>query len=381
MGLRRSYPPRNALLGIEAHSLQAMRNTGRFELLDGYRGIAALVVLGTHLMGVSSYQYLPGAYLAVDLFFVMSGFVIAHAYEAKLLSGMGPAEFMLRRWQRLFPLLAVGVLIGAVVHSAIIGPIALMEMAIRGMLLVPELRGSGQLFNLDGPSWSLLFEISANVAYALIVKRLSSRALFAIVFVAGSVMIQRAYHYGGLDFGPSSAQGLDGWSRAFFGFFLGIALFRVRAHPRLAALHIHPMTAALVLSVILGWQTPARHRIIPDLLAALVLFPTIVAAGANTLLSGRCAKTCLWLGSMSYPIYILQSGPTALLHVTRIGYSLNAAQGITASIVAGSFVIMIAYAALKLVDEPAQRWFKGRRATSRTAPSSPPAIGPILVDR
>jgi peptidoglycan/LPS O-acetylase OafA/YrhL len=65
-----------------------------FSALDAMRGIAAVSVVFYHAGIHSGLPLLPHAYLAVDLFFVLSGFVIAHAYEEKLHHGMTVGKFM-----------------------------------------------------------------------------------------------------------------------------------------------------------------------------------------------------------------------------------------------------------------------------------------------
>ncbi len=361
-----------------------MRNTDRFELIDGYRGIAALAVLGMHLMAAMHRHEAAGAYLAVDLFFVMSGFVIAHAYEAKLLSGMSLAEFILRRLQRLFPLMVVGALIGAAVGSARVSGLTLLDMTVRAIFLIPTSSRSqlhpGSLITLNNAGWSLLFELVANVIYALIVRRLSLWLLAAIVLTSAGALVDRAWHYGCLDFGWLTTHGIDGMFRASFGFFVGIVLFRLRNHPRVSNLRVNPTVAVGALVIILMWPAPAHHRVIPDLLAVFALIPPIVVVGMNTRLSGRTAMVCAWLGAISYPLYIIQSGPVILFHGIVGGLSLGTGPAMATAAVFGALTLGIAYAALKLVDEPAQRWFKWRRASARKAQSSQPAIGPILGD-
>src|SRR4051812_23930437 len=79
----------------------------RFLTLDALRGVAALIVFIRHSgpqFGLSAVEY-SASHMAVDLFFVLSGFVLANAYESKLVDGtLGVSRFMLLRYIRLFPL-------------------------------------------------------------------------------------------------------------------------------------------------------------------------------------------------------------------------------------------------------------------------------------
>ena len=63
----------------------------RYEILDGLRGVAALMVVVFHLSEAFSYdpvfKHLNHGYLCVDFFYVLSGFVIGYAYESRMKSG------------------------------------------------------------------------------------------------------------------------------------------------------------------------------------------------------------------------------------------------------------------------------------------------------
>lgn len=49
----------------------------------------------------------------------------------------------------------------------------------------PEIRGNGEMFPLNGPSWSLFFEYIGNIMYALFIRRMSTKALMALIVLAG----------------------------------------------------------------------------------------------------------------------------------------------------------------------------------------------------
>ena len=92
-------------------SLVKNRGVARFTGLDGLRGLAALAVFGAHVPDPLLRDALPGCDLAVDLFFALSGFVLAHAYFERLRKGMGVGTFFKRRVIRLYPLYALGTII------------------------------------------------------------------------------------------------------------------------------------------------------------------------------------------------------------------------------------------------------------------------------
>lgn len=160
----------------------AATETQRFDALHGARGLAAIAVMCLHLQFYTRLAdgWLPGAYLAVDLFFLLSGFVIAHAYDARLRTGLSPLVFLRRRLARLYPLYALSLLISAlVVLERIgregIGAFSRLDLAASFVLsavllpVPPALSISPtQLFPLNGPAWSLFLEILVNLAFGFL---------------------------------------------------------------------------------------------------------------------------------------------------------------------------------------------------------------------
>ena len=89
-----------------------------YELLDGLRGVAALTVVCYHLFEAYATSHLDQrinhGYLAVDFFFLLSGFVISYAYDDRW-KRMSIREFLTRRAIRLHPMVIMGALIGAAI--------------------------------------------------------------------------------------------------------------------------------------------------------------------------------------------------------------------------------------------------------------------------
>lgn len=154
----------------------------RFEFLDALRGFAAFCVVFQHLHVVQPNSFgFPNAYLAVDFFFILSGFVLAHAYGARLDAGMGFRGYALRRIIRLYPLAGLGALIGLCVlllkwsiRPDEVG--ALSDISLSGALnvmLLPNLfigtRLHDQIFPVNGPLWTLFFELSVNLIWGAFV--------------------------------------------------------------------------------------------------------------------------------------------------------------------------------------------------------------------
>ena len=79
----------------------------RFEALDAFRGLAAIIIVLFHSQFYADTQpniFVRHGYVFVDFFFILSGFVIAYSYQDKILNGIGFKKFMLLRFARLYPL-------------------------------------------------------------------------------------------------------------------------------------------------------------------------------------------------------------------------------------------------------------------------------------
>ena len=173
-----------------------------YNLLDGLRGVAALTVVCFHLFEAYATSHLDQkinhGYLAVDFFFILSGFVVGYAYDDRW-KKMTVGDFFKRRLIRLQPMVVIGALIGAVMFYfqgcpvwdvSKISVTMLLVATLMNALLIPatpgsEIRGVGEMYPLNGPSWSLFFEYIGNILYALFLRRLPTRALAALVLLAG----------------------------------------------------------------------------------------------------------------------------------------------------------------------------------------------------
>jgi len=176
-------------------------------ILDGLRGVAAILVVFFHLFEAHSSghldQVINHGYLAVDFFFVLSGFVVGYAYDDRW-NKMTIGAFFKRRLIRLQPMVVMGMFIGAVFFffgsDAMfpeIGRVSVwqvMLLFVIGSTLLPvppsmDIRGWGEMHPLNGPAWSLFFEYMANILYALVIRRFSKFLLTLLVIVAGGALI------------------------------------------------------------------------------------------------------------------------------------------------------------------------------------------------
>ena len=178
-----------------------------YHILDGLRGVAALIVVWYHIFegyafaGGTHIETLNHGYLAVDFFFILSGFVIAYAYDDRWKKNLTNKEFFKRRLIRLQPMVVMGAVLGAITFmmqgsvqwdGTKIGLSMVMLSMLCTMFFIPaipgahyDVRGNGEMFPLNGPSWSLFFEYIGNILYALFIRRLSNKALTTLVVVMG----------------------------------------------------------------------------------------------------------------------------------------------------------------------------------------------------
>lgn len=370
-----------------------MRNKPHYLILDALRGVAALMVIWYHIFeGFATSpldQKFNHGYLAVDFFFILSGFVIGYAYDDRW-PKMTIGGFFKRRLIRLHPMVILGAVFGAVaflVQGSVqwdgthvnLGPVLLSMLL--GMFLIPsrpgglcEVRGNGEMFPLNGPSWSLFFEYIANIMYALFLRRLSTKMLKAFVAVSGlgyaafaifngsgSYSMGVGWTLGGLNF-------LGGMLRVTFAFSCGLLLSRdfkpfsnisgkaafwTCSATIIGLLSIPYISTSAVLEA--DWLNGLY-----DAVCTILIFPLIVLLGA----SGKFAENsdtriCKLLGDISYPLYVIHYPIMYLFYswVWKTGQTFGQVWPVAVCIFIGAPVL--AYACLKLYDEPIRRYLGG----------------------
>lgn len=283
------------------------------------RGLAAICVVTRHTELYWGGVRLFHSYLAVDLFFILSGFVLSHAYGQKLRRGtMSIWQFMLTRWIRLYPLYFLAALLGfgiaATLPHQYFGKVDVSmaamaaSLALTLLFLPSRVPRSEGLFPLNGPFWSLCFEVLLNAVYGLIHRWLTLRFLLLGVGLLGLGVGALAIYHGGLDLGYSwSGRSIaGGLLRASFGTFLGVLLHRLyqRRSPRPSQgfnpwFSVAAAIAALMLPQVTGFDLTI------DLLTVFVVFPACVYAGACARSDPRPFGMLSLLGIASYPMYLL----------------------------------------------------------------------------
>jgi len=214
----------------------------RIDTLDLLRGIAALAVVSLHFAWPGGAVPFPRAYLAVDVFFVLSGFVIAYAYQYRLDSGMPVRRYFLARLVRLYPLYIFATLLGAawiaqgLLRQGSIEALGPWALALAGAaLFLPDPLGARALFPLNEPAWSLFFELLVNLLYGALAVRLSNRILGALILAGAALLGFAIAQMGTLNVGFDWDNAAWGSGRALFSFFVGVGVFRCRQRHRLTA--------------------------------------------------------------------------------------------------------------------------------------------------
>jgi peptidoglycan/LPS O-acetylase OafA/YrhL len=345
------------------------RNTQHhFTALDGLRGIAALVVLALHALTPVNLDYIvPHAVLAVDFFFLLSGFVIGYAYERRLLVNLSVKEFIRIRLIRLYPLILVGTIFGFLVfclksvfeHHAAESSLTMVVALVCSIFMLPTSlihdQGWESIYPFNPPAWSLFFEILINVIYALVLRKLSGRAFKAILVFGCLVVFVQTYYLNAVTGGETLRTIVCGFGRVVFPFFFGIFLFRWQlAHNGFRfSLPVIILSLLLVATLICP---SGPFKWIYESAIVVFIFPAIVILGATTEPSPAVRATCLFLGKLSYPLYILHYPFVRLFsHLARV---LGVRSDQMWIIVSVEMICAVVFAtiAMKVFDEPVRAW-------------------------
>jgi len=373
-----------------------------FVILDGLRGVAALFVVVFHLfetytLGDHFNQVLNHGYLLVDFFFMLSGFVIAYAYDDRW-GAMSQWDFYKRRLIRLQPMVILGSVIGAAFfyfqtsyyfYKVGLTPVwSLLLVMIIGCLQLPlprfmDVRGWDELYPLNGPAWSLFYEYIGNILYASALRKLSNRSLGLLVLVAAGLLLQLTlFANEGSVIGGYSLDFKDvriGMTRLLFPFFAGVLLMRLGY--RIRVRHAFAVCSALLVIAIsiprLGGHQHVWINGLYEALCVIVLFPLIIAMGAGgEVREGRSIRVARFFGVLSYPLYISHYPLIYTYTAWVVDNKIPGAKGAVVGVLLLMASIAIAYACLKLYDVPVRRWlsrrFLGPRAGDlQPAPSHP----------
>lgn len=360
-----------------------------YELLDGLRGVAALLVVFYHIFeglsfaaGGTLITTINHGYLAVDFFFILSGFVIGYAYDDRWKRNMTLGNFFTRRLIRLHPMIIMGTIIGAITfciqgsvqwNGSHVATSAVMLALLAAMFFIPaypgagyDVRGNGEMFSLNGPSWSLFFEYIGNILYALFIHRLSNRGLAILVALSGIGLAWFALFdivgYGMLGVGWTldGANFWGGMLRMLFPFSLGMLLSRHFRPIKIRGAFWICSAVLLILFCIpyIEGKSPVCLNRVYELICIALIFPALVwiaASGKTT--DKQSTRICRFLGDISFPLYAIHYPLMYLFYAWLIKnklYTFTECWQMAALVYTGS--ILLAYLCLKCYDEPARKW-------------------------
>lgn len=250
--------------------------------------------------------HLKNAPLGVDFFFMLSGFVLAHAYSGSLAAGETFLDYLFRRIIRLYPLVVLGALTGAAVQHVLWGLSAstLIRLVAQGVVLVPELRSqaSGPTFMpLDPPAWSLFFEMVASVLFGVGVWRGRLRSALAALVLASVAIGWAGFYYGSFDTGWNFESIGAGLARVTFAFGLGVLLQRAHRSGMRVPFRptFWPVAGFFALLIFSNFSS-----LWFQFGCVFVLFPMIILLAAE-IQPSKSAAFYRWSGELSFPLYIL----------------------------------------------------------------------------
>lgn len=273
----------------------------RFLTLDALRGIAAVAVLLVHIGFLSGRAWLaPFGYLAVDLFFMISGLVIGFAFEPKLIAGMKRRRFLALRLVRLYPMLLFGLLLGIAAHLVLPADgYRIGWHSLGHFFLLPDFFGKA-LFPLNGVLWTLSFELLVNAAHALAVRQLTTPRLGLFVLVSGIAWYWMATSLGDWGAGWNAGTFVGGILRVSWGYGSGLLLYRLLKAGALPRVHfLLPLGAAALILAAPG-QMPLRIEA-----SVFLLLPVILLLAASSEIPRTARPAVRWLSALSYPLYAI----------------------------------------------------------------------------
>ncbi len=291
-----------------------LKSKPHFEILNGLRGLAAIVVVVFHFMEIifaPSDNFISHGYLAVDFFFCLSGFVVAYAYDSRI-ADMGLKTFIKIRLIRLQPLVIIGSVLGLLTFLfdpytdlyAVYGFKETALLFITSTFLIPYPVVSERyfnLFNLNAPSWSLFWEYVANFVYATILFKITKKLLTPLVILAAAGLFYLGWNTGNLLGGWSGGTFFEGLARITFSFLMGMLILRANLIIK-NKLGLLGLSALLMLAFLMPYIELWNGLVDP--LIVVFYFPLLVSLGAGASLAAKHHKINKFSGDISYPLYM-----------------------------------------------------------------------------
>ncbi|MEG1546987.1 MAG: acyltransferase family protein, partial [Bacteroides sp.] len=244
-------------------------------------------------------------------------------------------------------------------------------------LLIPatpgtEIRGVGEMYPLNGPSWSLFFEYIGNLLYVFFIRKLSTKALSLLVFIAGGGLATFAIlgPYGDIcaGFTLTKIEFIAGFLRLLFSFSAGLLLIRIFKPVNIkGSFWICSLSIVALLAVPrIGGAEHLWMNGLYDTICFLFFFPLIVYLGASGKTTDKyTSRICNFLGNISYPLYMVHYPFIYLYYAWVKNENLTFTESLpgAAGVVVGS--IVLAYICLKYYDMPVRKYLTTRFLKSK----------------
>jgi peptidoglycan/LPS O-acetylase OafA/YrhL len=349
-------------------SSDLLQTRPHYEILDGLRGVAAIVVVIFHFMEIvytdPATNFAGHGFLAVDFFFCLSGFVIAYAYDSRM-EKVGFLPFLKLRLIRLHPLVVLGSVLGLLAFlfdpftpvPAGYGFWQITLLFTMSVLLAPWPSVAERyfnLFNLNAPAWSLFWEYVANLFYGWFLWKTDRRVLLIIAVIAAAGLGYIALTAGNLVGGWSGGTFWHGGARVAYSFTAGMIVYRFKwiIPNRLGF-------AGVTLLLLAGLTMPYfPNNNIVEWTIVVLYFPLLVALGAGARLHEKLRNICVFSGKISYPLYMTHYSVMWIFGGYYAAYKPGTPQ-LALIISIGLIVLLtVAWITMKFYDEPVRAFLR-----------------------
>ena len=375
-----------------------LRSKQRYEILDGLRGVAALMVIIFHFFELYSFgnpskQIINHGYLAVDFFYVLSGFVLGYAYDDRW-DKMSYWDFYKRRLIRLHPMVIAGSLLGMCYfflgecinspNIESVNPLYFFLTIIMSILMIPcpaqmDIRGWGETNSFNGPNWTLTYEYIVNILYSLIFRRLHTIIIGILTLASALLLVNLTCNFdifnvmneresnkytviGGWSL--TSCELCVGFARLFYPYFAGYLVYRLKLKIRIPYSFI---ICSIILITFLSMPRLEKEGYpifngIYEAIVIILIFPLVIIIGAgDTTKNEILTKICKFIGELSYPIYITHY-PIIYMNSAWTSFHMKDSLFNKIMISIGSFCIMVfnAFSLIELYDKPVRKWLANK---------------------
>jgi peptidoglycan/LPS O-acetylase OafA/YrhL len=374
----------------------------RYEVLDGLRGVAAIGVMLMHYSENTTHPLFKNGDIAVDLFFILSGFVLMHSYRKKLLQGLSAREYIGKRIIRLYPMFAISMAIGipALLIAAVVGlsdyPLrAVIVASANNLLFMPYLGHHGvanfvgtaahlpvdkytvgEIFPANPSAWSLFFEMVASVALLVLI-RLQRRDLIKVIVASASLLFITGVLLGSENKGAIPVFFGAGWGtrnffvgfiRVAYGFTMGVLIYQLHENPlpqwagkTVSAIIRNDLALYLLFAVVIA--CPFGIKGLYPMAVIFIAAPLLVYRGAGVAPTGHIgARLAHFLGWLSYPVYCLHFPIGRLVFIYFPHSEQHPEQAIAVSAV---LTIVVSVVATRLIEEPVRAYLTKKFASRR----------------